>query len=77
MGGLISLIICIVAASRVYSKSIMIFWIAIIVAIANFWSFGVMYNFRDNPNMAPDFWTRVNMITTFIGIGVLIFSFFK
>lgn len=77
MGGLISLIICIVAASRVYSEGSVIFYISIIVALLNFWSFGVMYNFRDNPIMAPNFWTKINMITTFASIGFLIFSIFK
>lgn len=77
MGGLISLIICVAAALRFYSKNSMIFWIAVIVVVVNFWSFGVMYNFKDSPQSAPNFWTTINMITTFIGLGLIIFSFIK
>ena len=75
--GWIYAIICIVAAYRIYVRDIKsIFWIAVIVAIANVWSFGVMHNYRDNPYEAPNFWTNINMITAFIAIAFLIYSFF-
>lgn len=52
-----------------------LFPFAVINAIANFWSFGVMHNFTYNPQSAPNSWAVVNMLSTLIGIILLIYAF--
>lgn len=75
--GWIQLILCGTAAYLLYQAGAQIvFYIAAINAGANLWSFGVMHNYRDDPLSAPNFWTTVNMVTTFAGLGLLIYSFF-
>jgi len=75
--GIVHIVICGLAAYFLnHPDTQTIFNIAVINAGINLWSFGVMSNFRDNPMMAPNFWTYVHMLTTFIGVGLLIYSFF-
>jgi hypothetical protein len=62
--------------SSVIQKHLGVWTIQAVNAGLNLWSFGVMSNFRDNPMMASNFWTNVNMLTTLLGIGLLAYSFF-
>lgn len=76
--GWLSVGICVFAAINLYEdQTSPVFIFAVIVAIGNFWSFGVMVNFRDEPRLIPNFWTQVNMFSTFIGVILLIYSFFE
>ena len=77
MGGIISLGVCVFAAILLYERgksAALIF--AIVVIVINLWSFGVMNNFKNNPNSAPNFATVSSILTTFTGMGLLIYSFF-
>jgi tetratricopeptide (TPR) repeat protein len=71
--GWIYLLICIIAAVRLYKSAFFVF--SIIITIINFWAFGVMYNFKDTPEQGPDYAAITNFISTIIGIGLLILSF--
>jgi hypothetical protein len=69
-------IVCVVAIGKLQGAghpSLAIF--AVINAVANFWSLGVLRNFRGNPEMAPDFFTTMNWISALIGIILLIYAF--
>lgn len=72
--GFLMIIICAIAAYRLYGHSLFI--IALIITILDFWSYGIMHNYRRNPDMIPNFWVSINMISSIGGIGLLIFSFF-
>lgn len=75
--GWVQVMLCGTAAYFLYQAgSQIVFYIAAINAGANVWSFGIMHNFRDDPLSAPNSWTTVNMVTTLIGLGLLIYSFF-
>ena len=75
--GIVNFIICGLAAYILNQPDTQtMFNVAAVNAGLNLWSFGVMSNYRDNPMMAPNFWTNVNMLTTLAGIGLLIYSFF-
>ncbi len=75
--GWVQVILCLIAAYLLYQAGAQIvFYIAAINAGANLWSFGIMHNYRDDPTSAPNSWTTVNMVTTFIGVGLLIYAFF-
>lgn len=75
--GFWQVLICGAAAYLLYqSGAQIIFYIAAVNAGANLWSYGIMHNFQDDPTSAPNSWTIINMVTTFIGLGLLIFSFF-
>ena len=78
MGGWISFAICLLAAYRlnVGAHSGTAASLGIVVAVANLWSFGVMHNYRHDPESAPNFWTNINLATTLLGLGLLIYSFF-
>jgi len=71
--GLFSIVICIIAL--VLSRGKTIFTPAIIILILNIWSYGVMYNFRDNPEAAPNFWTVINFLSTIAAVILIILSF--
>lgn len=69
-----TLAVCVSAVLLLWGKGHpLAFWAALVVAILNFWSFGVMYNFKANPMAAPDSWTRVNLATAIVGL--LLFSY--
>jgi len=70
--GIIWFVVCVAAVLLSMGKSIYTF--ALINAIANIWSFGVMHNYSHDPQNIPDFWTIVNMITTVIGVLLLIIA---
>jgi len=70
--GIIWIVICVAAVLLSRGKSIFAF--AVINAIANIWSFGIMHNYRYDPQNIPDFWTTINMITTVIGVILLIIA---
>jgi len=75
--GIVSFIICGLAAYLLDTPDTQtIFNVAAVNAGFNFWSFGVMSNHRDEPMMASNFWTNVNMLTALLGIGLLVYSFF-
>ncbi|WP_041605952.1 hypothetical protein [Halothermothrix orenii] len=73
--GFFAVIICGIATYRLYNSTLFAF--ALIITIANLWSFGIMHNYRRNPDLIPDFWASVNMLSSFIGVGLLIYSFFS
>lgn len=72
--GWINVLICVIAMFRLRGTNLFI--PALIIAIVSFWSFGVMWNYKDKPMLAPNYATTINMIVTFCGIGFLIYSFF-
>jgi len=69
-------IVCVIAIGKLEGtghSSLAIF--AVINAAANFWSLGVLRNFRRNPEMAPAFFVDMNWISAVIGIILLIYAF--
>lgn len=75
--GIISVFICGLAAYLLNStENEIIFNIAAVNTGINFWSYGVMHNFSDDQMSAPNSWTMINMVTTVIGVGLLVSSFF-
>lgn len=77
MGGLISLAICVAAAWRLYGHGAL-FVVASIVAVANFWSLGIVHNYKhDSIHQAPEQRPAiaVNMLTTLAGLILLVISF--
>lgn len=71
--GIVWIVICIMAL--VLSKGKATFTPAIIVLILNIWSYGVMHNFRHNPQEAPNFWSTINMLSTIAAVILVIISF--
>ena len=68
-GGWKTLSVCVLAVLLLWGKGHPIaFWGALLVAILNFWSFGVLYNFRATPEAAPNGWARVNLVTAIAGL---------
>jgi hypothetical protein len=46
VGGLISVIICVLAATAFYGRGHpVLFWLSVVIAIISFWSWGIMHNF--------------------------------
>ena len=75
--GIVSFLICGLAAYLLDTPDTQtMFNVAVVNAGFNFWSFGVMSNYQGEPMMVSNFWTVTNMLTTLIGIGLLILSFF-
>lgn len=76
--GCVLVLLCGAAAYLLYRAGAeeIVFYIAVINAGANLWSYGILHNYRDDPVLAPNSWTAVNMVTAFIGLGLLIYSFF-
>ena len=75
--GIVHFAICCLAAYLLKQPDTQtIFYVAAVNAGINLWSYGVMHNFRDEPMMAPTSWSYINMLTTIVGIGLLIYSFF-
>lgn len=54
------------------------FWVAVIVASCNFWSLGILHNFKDDPYMPPAAQIAgvVNILTSIAAIGMLIYALF-
>jgi hypothetical protein len=74
--GWVQFAICAFAAYRLnYIGSDPIFYFAVGVAVANLWSFGVMHNFRSSPQLAPNSWTLINILSMIAGVGLLFYSF--
>jgi hypothetical protein len=76
-GGWINAIICGLAVYKLYGKvgyAIMV--IAIMVCAINVISYLIADNFRKGIGIVPNSLVFTNMITVFIGVGLLIFSFF-
>lgn len=74
MLGFVGLVINGLAAFRLSGTGL--FAVAIISAVASFWSWGVMMNYRANPLAAPDWSASVNMISFAAGLIFLCISFF-
>jgi len=54
-----------------------LFWLAVIVAIAQFWSLGIMHNHayvRGDPLEASDWVTVINMLSTLAGLALLLWA---
>jgi len=73
MLGLIGLIINGLAALRLLGTGLLI--VGIVSTVASFWSWGVMMNYRNNPQSAPDWSANVNMISFIAGVILLVISF--
>ncbi len=74
--GIIWIAICIAAAFRLYHT--WAFVIALLVAVANALSFGLMLVTHElEPEIFPlvRLYTSINVVTTLIGVGLLIYSF--
>lgn len=71
--GIFSIVICIVAV--LLSRGKPIITPAIIGLVINVWSFGVMHNYKNKPQDAPNFWTVSNFLSTLAGILFIILSF--
>lgn len=77
MGGIIGIIVCIIAIVLLARGDHPVaFPIAIIVTALNIISFLVMLKYIRYPEAAPDFWTRVNFLSVFTGIILMVVSFF-
>jgi len=50
-------------------------YIALVNGAVNFWSLIVLFKYRRNPEMAPDFFVAMNWISALIGIVLLIYAF--
>lgn len=50
--------------------------LAVAVTVANLWSYGIMHNFIDEPEAAPDSWALVNMISSFAGLALLAYGIY-
>jgi intracellular septation protein A len=76
--GLILVAICFFAAYRLYHihPGSILSIIATIITILNFWAWGVMMNYKQDPHNVPEGWVTVSSITTIIGLILLIVSFF-
>lgn len=79
MGGKISFAICVVATVLLYNRQPLIFfWIAIVIAILNFWSWGIMHNFfirsKGKIDAVPNWISLVNMASTFVGVVLLVYA---
>ena len=75
--GILGLIASGIAAWFFYSEGHFMAVPAIINAIANLWSLGILKNFKEDPQNAPDGWTLINMATSVLGIILLIWSIFS
>ena len=49
-----------------------LFGLAVVNAVASFWANGVMSNFRYNPQSAPNWATLVSIVSTVVGVILLI-----
>ncbi len=77
MRGWAFIALCGLAVLRLYKPNVhFAFYLALITAVANLWSFGVLHNYGDNPYEAPNSWALVNIASTVIGAGLLVYSFF-
>ena len=65
-----------VAAYLIYSlqnEATTLFWVALVVAIPNFWSFGIIWNHRFDKD-SPQAWTVIHTLSTVGGIGLLVYG---
>ena len=71
--GWLHLTVCIAAPLLLYGQRLpALFWGAVVVAMANFWSFGIMHSFKHDPDAAPNSWTIVNLVTAVAGLGLVV-----
>jgi len=49
--------------------------VAIVSAVASLWSWGVMMNYKDHPEAAPNWSATVNMLSFAAGVILLVISF--
>lgn len=76
--GFINFIICIVGTYLNYVKGTnIVFFISAIALIVNFWTWGIMNNFKDNPQQISNSVTTINFISFVVGLIMLIVSFFR
>lgn len=73
MGGLIGLAINGLAALRLAGTGLFI--LAALSSVASFWSWGVLMNFRETPELAPNWASSVNLLSLLMGIVLTILSF--
>ena len=70
--GWVWFLICVVSVYLTHGTSI--FWLAVVNALLNVWSFGVMWNYRMEPWAIPKAWTPINMSTSILGAGLLLYG---
>ncbi len=49
--------------------------IFLVICLVNLWSYGIMHNFKHDPQSAPNFATAVNMLSTFAILGFFVYQF--
>ena len=70
---MVFILIAIAVGGAVATSGTGIFTFAVINAVASVWSNGVLANFRGGPpELAPDWAATVSMLTTVIGIGMIV-----
>jgi hypothetical protein len=72
--------VCIAATVALYRVSSALGTLALIVTLVNFWSLGVMHNYRNEPGVSGGyerFVISVNMITSVTGLVLLILGLIR
>jgi len=52
-----------------------VFTVAVIVTVVNLISLGIFSNFKDDVFAAPNWAVNANLITSIVGVGLLIYGF--
>ncbi|WP_409293137.1 hypothetical protein [Peribacillus sp. SCS-37] len=75
MFGLIWVILWAVAIYNFYIADSSLILVSIIFGVLNFWSFGILYNFRHD-TYTPHFWGIINFLTSIASIVFVIIAIF-
>lgn len=77
MLGWLVVIAAIVAAYRLNGTAL--FWPAVVVGVAGFWSLGLMWNTKNQPvrGKYEQFIVLLNALATVAALGLLVFSFVR
>lgn len=74
--GILNLILCLLSTYICYHKRLnVLFIISFCITFLNIWSFIIMCKFRNNIKELSKIWVLINMLSTFIGITLLIIIF--
>ena len=63
-----------IAAYLFYIDSSSLFVISLVLAALNFWSLGILYNYKNN-TYTPRIWGGINVLTSIASIVFLLFAF--
>lgn len=75
--GCLTVIVCLAAAALLYWAGSAFGTVALINAIANLWSLGIMHNYggsRTVDSKYESIVTTVNLVTAFVGVGLLVYG---